>query len=198
MASRFTSASSTSDASKGDGSSNKKKEEEVITIVRTVVDWQPSRLLCKRFNIANPHKDRMDLEEGDGKPDHVEDILGEKTIQRLLQERDRDDGYKRVNAILEKGEEKGKVEEEEKGKEKIQEGTTTTDTATTNLYAEDEPTTMNEADKEKMKERPSMDLFNSIFNDDSDDEDDEDDSEDDEKENKNKMKLPSNTEIIVS
>jgi len=191
MASRFTSASSTTPGSEST-SKDKNKKEEIVTIVRTVVDWQPSRLLCKRFNIANPHKDKSleEIESG-SKPDQVDDILDERTIQRLLQERDRDLGHKKVDAILEKGEERKRQEE---GGENNSEKKTIKEEST-NPYAEDEPTSLKE-DKSQVQERPSMDLFNSIFNDSDDDDDDDDDSE--EEKNENKSKLPANTEIIVS
>ncbi|ORX56488.1 hypothetical protein BCR36DRAFT_580790 [Piromyces finnis] len=187
MANRFTSASSTAP---GTSSNKDDKKDEVVTIVRTVVDWQPSRLLCKRFNIANPHKGKSleEIESGN-KPDQIDDILDERTIQRLLQERDRDLGHKKVDAILEKGEERQRQKEEVNHENKpVKE-------ENTNPYAEDEPSSTLTQEIDKAKVRPSMDIFNSIFN---ESDSDDDDSEDDQEENETQMKLPSNAEIITT
>jgi len=210
MASRFTSASNSKDSTKGTG--NKKEEEKekekIVTIVRTVEDWQPSRLLCKRFNIPNPHKnkDMLDVSSDARNNNLVEDILDERTMNRLIQERDRDYGSKKRASIIERGEEREREREKEKNN-LISNRTTSTTTMTKEMnslkpYAEDEPPSPNDEEKKELlkKERPSMDLFNSIFND-SDEDDDEEDEEDDKEDNDNsklKLKLPSNTEIITS
>ncbi|KAJ3129146.1 hypothetical protein HK098_002387 [Nowakowskiella sp. JEL0407] len=154
------------------------------TLTRTKKDWFPTRLLCKRFNVVNPHpdhdesatlKDSSDprARVGAEKLDSKKEVLNERTMAGLLAERDRmlakgvalqavvsskngsDNGDSISSLITER------AETEAKGKIDDSDSDEDEDDEDENVVTESKV------------ERPSMDIFKAIF-----DTDSESDSED--------------------
>ncbi|OLL23703.1 G patch domain-containing protein 1 isoform C [Neolecta irregularis DAH-3] len=103
MASRFTTSSSTVQSSvvedTGQGGISAPKElsqaEQAASIsmfgplTRTIADWYPTRLLCKRFNVRDPHP------EGSKVPveDDEKDVLRKSVVQDMMRERTGEANY---------------------------------------------------------------------------------------------------------
>jgi hypothetical protein len=83
MASKFTSSPSTN--------VNDESTKKIFKSTRTEKEFVPSRLLLKRFNIANPFPDRVDLTapSGAGGPSAGEkldlvDVLNKETMMKIF------------------------------------------------------------------------------------------------------------------
>ncbi|KAF8948314.1 hypothetical protein BGZ47_005616 [Haplosporangium gracile] len=50
-------------------------------LTRSMVDFYPNKLLCKRFNVADPHPEHKDVE-----PDTAKDLLDKATMDSMLME----------------------------------------------------------------------------------------------------------------
>ncbi|KAG0210191.1 hypothetical protein BGX33_005097 [Mortierella sp. NVP41] len=50
-------------------------------LTRSTVDFFPNKLLCKRFNVPNPHPDHKNVG-----PDAAKDLLGKATMDRMMME----------------------------------------------------------------------------------------------------------------
>lgn len=160
-----------------------------------VCEWCPSKLLCKRFNIADPYKNRGNLVK---KTKSKDDILNEKTLNKLIFQRDIDQGKKTIErklnpSMFNNNDDKNKLEFD-KEKDEVMD------------KQKEEENNNNNNDKIETFIRPPMDLFKTIFDGSDSDSDSDSDSESDELgfssnshkgENKVIKKLP-NEEIITT
>ncbi|KAF9175347.1 hypothetical protein BGX21_010076 [Mortierella sp. AD011] len=119
-------------------------------LTRTVVEFYPSKLLCKRFNVPNPHPEHKDLG-----PETAKDLLDKKTMDAMMMNRAPGGGMSTDDIIQE-----------------TPQGSSATDTQD---LAEDAAKL--ELEDEVLQERPSMDIFKAIFDDSDSDSDIGSDSE---------------------
>lgn len=175
MASRFTSASSTVD---GTNVTSAPRDEVTSAaelnmfgrLTRTRTDWKPDKLLCKRFNVADPwlsKAKKQDPVEEEGKAREKE-VLNERTMRDLLFERDRLVAEGRLSGEGESG--------TPLPPEKLIAGTSTDVGA-----AEGGSATEQGQKVEEEYERPPMDIFKAIFADSDSDEDSEEEVEEETK-----------------
>ncbi|KAG0229184.1 hypothetical protein BGW41_003170 [Actinomortierella wolfii] len=117
-------------------------------LTRTVVDFFPNKLLCKRFNVPNPHPDHKETD-----PEAVKDLLDRKTMDNLLMNR----GPAPPDSIR-----VDQNNESSRGKQETgsSSGNHREADADENKVAQEE-----ELSKEEVIERPPMDLFKAIFDD---------------------------------
>ncbi|KAF9405494.1 hypothetical protein BGZ94_003510 [Podila epigama] len=123
-------------------------------LTRTIVDFYPSKLLCKRFNVPNPHPDHKEIA-----PEGAKDLLDKTTMDAMMLNRRPDEDILR-----------GEAGQSTAGTPPIQEPEAAAVTAEVEEKAE-----------EAVQERPSMDIFKAIF--DESDSDSESDGEEESKEN---------------
>ncbi|KAF8925254.1 hypothetical protein BGZ58_000967 [Dissophora ornata] len=126
-------------------------------LTRTTVEFYPSKLLCKRFNVPNPHPDHKDLG-----PEGAKDLLDKDTMDRMMMNRKSGEGMPSEDKALMSGTEGSPAAVE--------------DTRADVVAEEETP-----EEPELIQERPPMDIFKAIF-DDSDSES-EDEPEDEIKKN---------------
>ncbi|KAF9197947.1 hypothetical protein BGZ49_001382 [Haplosporangium sp. Z 27] len=121
-------------------------------LTRTVVDFYPSKLLCKRFNVSNPHPEHKDLG-----PEKAKDLLDKKTMDNMMMSRIPGSGmFTEDNAL-------GVSEESSEANIQDQVASVESETA----QPEDE-----------VLERPSMDIFKAIFDNSDSDSESESETED--------------------
>ncbi|KAI9236763.1 MAG: hypothetical protein BYD32DRAFT_417971 [Podila humilis] len=120
-------------------------------LTRTTVDFYPAKLLCKRFNVPNPHPDHKDTG-----PEAAKDLLDKSTMDNMMMNRRPGEG-------MAGDDQKSSV------------STLTPDETDVIEPVEPQPEAQETLDEEVL-ERPPMDIFKAIF-DDSDSEDDDSDSE---------------------
>jgi G patch domain-containing protein 1 len=122
-------------------------------LTRAVTEWRPDRLVCKRFNVPNPYAG----EEKDGEQEDDKEILNEKTMRDLRDERDRRFNERTTNFA----EKSNESEDAPKGVEELKE------------IVEADKVNEKENEEEGEVEKPSMDLFKAIFADSDDDEEED-------------------------
>ncbi|KAK3820017.1 MAG: hypothetical protein J3Q66DRAFT_165653 [Benniella sp.] len=127
-------------------------------LTRTVVDFYPAKLLCKRFNVPNPHPDHKDTG-----PEPPKDLLDKNTMDRMVMERRPGEGIT-GDDILETSHGSSSSLAKEVPAE---------------VVAEEENM---EQHTEEVQERPSMDIFKAIFDNSDTESESESDIEDDRKE----------------
>ncbi|KAF9196729.1 hypothetical protein BGZ50_007893 [Haplosporangium sp. Z 11] len=133
-------------------------------LTRTTVDFYPSKLLCKRFNVPNPHPDHKD-----SGPETAKDLLDKATMERMMMNRGPREGMVVEDKAMAHGQKDSfpaPVQDTEAGEE-----------------AGTEEAKQEQQDEEIM-ERPPMDIFKAIF----DDSDSDSDSDSDLDEGKTKTK----------
>ncbi|KAG0342379.1 hypothetical protein BG000_004930 [Podila horticola] len=118
-------------------------------LTRTTVDFYPSKLLCKRFNVPNPHPDHKDTG-----PETAKDLLDKITMDNMMMSRRPGEGMTGddISSISASTPSEPEIAEPVESQTEIQET------------------------KEEVFERPPMDVFKAIF-DDSDSEDEDSDSD---------------------
>ncbi|KAF9321820.1 hypothetical protein BG003_010844 [Podila horticola] len=118
-------------------------------LTRTTVDFYPSKLLCKRFNVPNPHPDHKDTG-----PETAKDLLDKITMDNMMMSRRPGEGMTgdEISSISASTPSEPEIAEPVESQTEIQET------------------------KEEVFERPPMDVFKAIF-DDSDSEDEDSDSD---------------------
>ncbi|KAF9925341.1 hypothetical protein BGZ67_008720 [Mortierella alpina] len=126
-------------------------------LTRSSVDFFPSKLLCKRFNVPNPHPDHKDTG-----PETAKDLLDKTTMESMMMNRKPGEGMAVDNAGIPTSQAVASVSTE-----------TTETTAQQEEDGPDQP--------EEVEERPAMDIFKAIFDDsDSDSDSTSSDGADDE------------------
>ncbi|KAF9903981.1 hypothetical protein BX616_001453 [Lobosporangium transversale] len=105
-------------------------------LTRTVVDFYPSKLLCKRLNVPNPHPDHKGLGS-----EAVKDLLDKKTMERMMMNRIPGEGM-----AIENKSTKDQQQDIASGEQETEEA---------------KP----EMEPEVIQERPPMDIFKAIFDD---------------------------------
>src|SRR5690349_9400377 len=140
-------------------------------LTRSSVDFFPSKLLCKRFNVPNPHPDHKDTG-----PETAKDLLDKTTMESMMMNRKPGEGMTADNAGVptSQGVFSGPLE--------------TTETAP--QQKEDHPD-----QPEEVEERPAMDIFKAIF-DDSDSDSDSDSTSSDGPNDRDKGKAVS--QVVVN
>ncbi|KAI1299403.1 hypothetical protein EDD11_006481 [Mortierella claussenii] len=127
-------------------------------LTRTVVDLYPSKLLCKRFNVPNPHPNHKDLG-----PETAKDLLDKDTMDKMMMNRVPGGGIMTVDAI--------DAVDAVLGSPSVN----TASVVSNELQVDEDKS---QEVHEEILERPSMDIFKAIFDDsDSDADSDVDDSE---------------------
>ncbi|KAF9973731.1 hypothetical protein BGZ73_003000 [Actinomortierella ambigua] len=141
-------------------------------LTRTTVDFYPSKLLCKRFNVPNPHPDHKEAESGE-----VKDLLDRKTMDNLLINR----GSVAPDSIQ-------VAEKEPSGNDpySAKDVHDLDNKEEVKVMSEGEP-----ASEVEEPERPPMDLFKAIF-------DDSDSESDSESETEAPPKPPADTTAVAS
>ncbi|KAG0314300.1 hypothetical protein BGZ99_008221 [Dissophora globulifera] len=123
-------------------------------LTRTVIDFYPVKLLCKRFNVPNPHPDHKDTG-----PEAAKDLLDKDTMDKMMTNRRYGEGMSAEDATSRSS------------------GTDApgamNDTGTDSLAEAEEPEVL-----EVIPERPPMDIFKAIFDDSDSDSDSDSESED--------------------
>ncbi|KAI9319891.1 hypothetical protein BX666DRAFT_1917168 [Dichotomocladium elegans] len=152
-------------------------------LTRTVKPFYPTKLLCKRFNVRNPHPDYDPTRKSDGHTmSGSREVLSEESVENIMRLREKPRTFEQwqsdpaLGAIIPKPSERPKAHQDT-----VPEPTSSLALEKTSTSAELESTTADakkegsaeEKDKEEY-ERPSMDIFKAIF-DVSDDDDDDDD-----------------------
>ncbi|KAF9348711.1 hypothetical protein BGX26_012889 [Mortierella sp. AD094] len=122
-------------------------------LTRTVVEFYPSKLLCKRFNVPNPHPAHKD-----SGPETAKDLLDKKTMDAMMVNRAPGGGMSTDDIAL------GNPQE-----------SSPPDTQDLTGNVEIEPA-KSEPEDEVQQERPSMDIFKAIFDDSDSDSDIDSDS----------------------
>ncbi|KAG0342547.1 hypothetical protein BG004_005661 [Podila humilis] len=120
-------------------------------LTRSTVDFFPAKLLCKRFNVPNPHPDHKD--KG---PEGPRDLLDKMTMDNMMARRGAYEGMV--------GEGQGSLSGTSTPKEE-------SGTASSAVAAD-----LEEANEDVAQVRPPMDIFKAIF-DDSEEEEEESDAE---------------------
>lgn len=163
-------------------------------LTRTVKPFYPARLLCKRFNVRNPHPDHDPSRNNVG---HTmagsKEALSEEKVEDMMRQRGQPKVFEQwandpaLSAVIPKPSERAPAQTDIN---ETNETSETTATATT----ESAPVKQTEGAKEEEDqqqeketyERPSMDIFKAIF------ENSED--EDEEMEDRDKVQEPANAE----
>ncbi|KAG0365789.1 hypothetical protein BGZ54_006204 [Gamsiella multidivaricata] len=128
-------------------------------LTRTIVDFYPSKLLCKRFNVPNPHPDHKESGR-----EAAKDLLDKDTLDRMMISRKPGEGITSEDSISKSRKESASADAQE-------------DVGTEAVVEEE---TSKEA--EVIQERPPMDIFKAIFdNSDSDSDLDSDTQAEDDK-----------------
>ncbi|KAF9162031.1 hypothetical protein DFQ26_003912 [Actinomortierella ambigua] len=122
-------------------------------LTRTTVDFYPSKLLCKRFNVPNPHPDHKKAAD-----EAVKDLLDRKTMDSLLMNR----GLVPPEPIQLGEQHESTSSSSLGGTRGGHEGDINNDDKT--VQEEDEEEEPASKDEEE-PERPPMDLFKAIFDD---------------------------------
>lgn len=142
-------------------------------LTRTVKPFYPTKLVCKRFNVRNPHPNH-DASASGRTQAGTREALSEETMEDMLRSREKPrivDQWKddpALSAIIPKPSERAKEPKAE----------TTEEEKPSSSTAEEEETSLN-------YERPSMDIFKAIF----------ENSEDEEEEEKTQVRTePANAE----
>ncbi|KAF9114201.1 hypothetical protein BGX27_011474 [Mortierella sp. AM989] len=131
-------------------------------LTRTVVEFYPSKLLCKRFNVPNPHPEHKDLG-----PEAAKDLLDKKTMEKMMMDRLPGEGMPADDVIINKSHESSSA-----------------DMQGVEVNIESEAAKLEEPE-EDIQGRPSMDIFKAIFDD--SDSDSESDSDSDSKADSKKL-----------
>ncbi|KAG0030881.1 hypothetical protein BGZ81_002098 [Podila clonocystis] len=122
-------------------------------LTRTTVEFYPSKLLCKRFNVPNPHPDHKDTG-----PEAAKDLLDKTTMDSMMMNRRPGEGMAGDDQISSVS---TPIPNESEIAESVELQTETQETK----------------EAEEVLERPPMDIFKAIFDDSDSDEDDDSDSE---------------------
>ncbi|KAF9950537.1 hypothetical protein BGZ72_007806 [Mortierella alpina] len=139
-------------------------------LTRSSVDFFPSKLLCKRFNVPNPHPDHKDTG-----PEAAKDLLDKTTMESMMMNRKPGEGMAGDNAGI-------------PASQNVSAGTS--EMMETTVQQEEE-----EQDQvEEVEERPAMDIFKAIF-DDSDSDSDSDSTSVVDSDNEDKKKTAS--QVVV-
>ncbi|KAG0083616.1 hypothetical protein BGZ92_010618 [Podila epicladia] len=120
-------------------------------LTRTTIDFYPAKLLCKRFNVPNPHPDHKDTG-----PEAAKDLLDKSTMDNMMMNHRPGEGMAGDN-------QRPSISTPTPGEPDIAE------------IVESQAATQ-ETKEEEVFERPPMDVFKAIF-DDSDSEEEDSDSE---------------------
>ncbi|KAG0363065.1 hypothetical protein BG005_002962 [Podila minutissima] len=120
-------------------------------LTRTTVDFYPAKLLCKRFNVPNPHPDHKDTG-----PEAAKDLLDKTTMDNMIMNRRPGEGMT--------------------GDDQRPSVSTPTPDEPEIAETVESQTVNQETKEEEVFERPPMDIFKAIF-DDSDSEDEDSDTE---------------------
>ncbi|KAL1914296.1 uncharacterized protein VTP21DRAFT_9034 [Calcarisporiella thermophila] len=204
MASRFTAASgSTADTKPAKVTEETQREDAAKmgmfgALTRRVMNFYPNRMMCKRFNVRDPHPDR-DLsrdagDKGAGKGGRVtgvseaaiagrtllgsREVLRQEEVERMLLGQNGEvAGIRNASSDV-----------------KLEESSATV--ATVNNGADKNKAEEVDPNDPMNYERPAMDIFKAIFE--SEGEDDEDDENEDEEEMKNnELEKPANDEQLI-
>ncbi|KAJ3055311.1 hypothetical protein HK097_010890 [Rhizophlyctis rosea] len=169
MASRFTSSSEMAPEKGGLSTADEMREHSELAassnmygrLTRSVVEWRPVALLCKRFNVPDPYAKKKGDTDTAPKAEDVaaeKEVLNPQAMEQLMMERDRRAGF----AGMREGEVEGSSETETLTREPV--GSVELD-----VVAEDDGGTGE-------PQRPPMDIFKAIFADsDSEESSDEED-----------------------
>lgn len=159
MASRFTSASSNNDSIRPgaapDDTASAAELNMYGKLTRTRNTWRPDKLLCKRFNVADPwlakgkKQDKVEDEKI-----HEKEVLNERTMRDLLLERDR---------LVAEGRLAGESEPvKDSGTKGLIMDSASSSINVPDVKANNADTEQGEAAGED-HERPPMDIFKAIF-----------------------------------
>lgn len=131
------------------------KRDMFGALTRSVSEWRPDRLLCKRFGVPNPYQvDSQGQVEEDKRQEELDkEMLNDRTMEKLMKERDRQ--FLDPESSIRTGEESSEGLGMAKPGRQV------------GINEEDE-------DEEPPVEKPSLDIFKAIFADSDDEEDIED------------------------
>lgn len=161
-------------------------------LTRTVKPFYPARLLCKRFNVRNPHPDH---DPSRGNVGHTmagsKEALSEEKVEDMMRQRGRPKAIEQwandptLSAVIPKPSERAsqpQPQPDNKEQKETSETTTAEPSSSSSAQAkQDENAKAAEEDQEQETyERPSMDIFKAIFEN-SEDEDEEMEERDDDK-----------------
>ncbi|KAI7887431.1 hypothetical protein K492DRAFT_155019 [Lichtheimia hyalospora FSU 10163] len=150
-------------------------------LTRTVKPFYPARLLCKRFNVRNPHPDHDPSRSNVG---HTmagsKEALSEEKVEDMMRQRGKPKVFEQwandptLSAVIPKPSERTPTQSDNNEIKEASETTSTTESA------QDKQIDNVKADEDQEKEtyeRPSMDIFKAIFEN-SEDEDEQVDERD--------------------
>ncbi|KAG0265825.1 hypothetical protein BG011_003976 [Mortierella polycephala] len=127
-------------------------------LTRTTVDFYPSKLLCKRFNVPNPHPDHKD-----SGPETAKDLLDKATMEHMMMNRGPREGMVIEDKAMAHG-------QKDSSPAPVQ------DTGVGEGAGAEEA--KQEQQDEEVMERPPMDIFKAIFDDSDSDSDSDSDLDD--------------------
>jgi G patch domain-containing protein 1 len=122
-------------------------------LTRSVSEWRPDRLLCKRFGVPNPYpvESQDQIEEDKKQAELDKEMLNDRTMGKLMMERDRHfldpESAVRTGEVSSSGDSDVVVSDKQEG-----------------IVEEDQ-------EEEQPKKKPSLDIFKAIFADSDDEED---------------------------
>lgn len=166
-------------------------------LTRTVKPFYPARLLCKRFNVRNPHPDH---DPSRGNVGHTmagsKEALSEEKVEDMMRQRGRPKAIEQwandptLSAVIPKPSERAPQPQPDNKEQKETSETTTAEPSSSSAQSkQDENAKTAEEDQEQETyERPSMDIFKAIF------ENSEDEDEEMEERDNDKMQEPANAE----
>eukprot|EP01125_Pyxidicula_operculata_P011185 TRINITY_DN3655_c0_g1_i1.p1 TRINITY_DN3655_c0_g1~~TRINITY_DN3655_c0_g1_i1.p1 ORF type:complete len:886 (-),score=354.06 TRINITY_DN3655_c0_g1_i1:121-2778(-) len=151
-------------------------------LTRSVVDWYPAPLLCKRFNVAVPHrgsrKDQKKEEEINAERERIEKEWQEMMIKKKMEEeRQKFEELRRreIKHGKEGDDMKKEDDDEDEDDEDKDGGNQLQDSKRDNIDVMEQPEEQQpQMEEEEVLEKPSLDLFKAIFEDSDEEEDDED------------------------
>ncbi|CAO3565073.1 unnamed protein product [Mortierella alpina] len=139
-------------------------------LTRSSVDFFPSKLLCKRFNVPNPHPDHKDTG-----PETAKDLLDKTTMESMMMNRKPGEGMTADNAGV-----------------PTSQGVSSGPMETSEIAAQQEEDHPDQP--EEVEERPAMDIFKAIF-DDSDSDSDSDSTSSDGPNDRDKKRADSHVVV---
>ncbi|KAI8915464.1 hypothetical protein DFJ77DRAFT_462764 [Powellomyces hirtus] len=192
MASRFTSASQPTDtnynapSAKTDVQNGAAQMNMYGALTRTRTEWRPEKLLCKRFNVADPYakqkkkgggeddEDAREQSRIDEEKRYEKEALNKRAMNDLFHERDRlvAQGILKAapDSVADEITDGGAKETLTRDAVSVQLKNTTT----TSIKQEEEP---DDGLPDEVPERPAMDIFKAIFADSDEDESDSDEED---------------------
>lgn len=165
-------------------------------LTRTVKPFYPARLLCKRFNVRNPHPDH---DPSRGNVGHTmagsKEALSEEKVEDMMRQRGRPKAIEQwandpaLSAVIPKPSERAPSQPDNKEPKETSEPPTAEESSTQSKQDENTAKAAEEDQEKETYERPSMDIFKAIFEN-SEDEDEEMEERDDD----DKVQEPANAE----